>query len=40
MDIRLLTYEELNQIKGGYWIWVDGEWVWIEDDIKKYPLST
>ena len=37
MEIKLLANEELNQIKGGYWIWIDGSWFWIEDGVNKIP---
>ena len=30
MDMEVLTNQELSAIKGGEWVLIDGEWVWID----------
>ena len=32
MDMEVLTNQELTAIKGGKWVLVDGEWIWIDDN--------
>lgn len=29
-DIEQLTFPQLDQIKGGQWIMIEGEWYWVE----------
>lgn len=31
MEIETLTNQELSSIKGGRWIYKDGEWIWLEE---------
>ncbi len=31
MEIETLTKQELSSIKGGRWIYKDGEWIWLEE---------
>lgn len=26
-----LSKEEMAELKGGQWVMIDGEWIWIED---------
>lgn len=30
MDMEVLTNQELSAIKGGEWVLIDGEWIWID----------
>jgi len=30
MDMEVLTNQELSTIKGGDWVLIDGEWIWID----------
>lgn len=32
MDMELLTNQELSAIKGGEWVLIDGEWIWIDNN--------
>ena len=32
MDMEVLTNQELSAIKGGEWVLVDGEWIWIDEN--------
>lgn len=32
MDMEVLTNQELSAIKGGKWVLIDGEWIWIDDN--------
>ncbi len=37
------TAFELSQIRGGEWVNVDGEWIWIEDHVIDdigYPIKS
>lgn len=31
MNMEVLTNQEMSVIKGGDWIYVDGEWIWIDN---------
>lgn len=31
-NLEQLSMEELRQIKGGDWVFINGEWVWREND--------
>lgn len=31
MEIELMTEKELTSIKGGQWVYWEGEWYWFED---------
>ena len=33
LKFKKLTEFELSQIRGGEWVNVDGEWIWIEDHV-------
>lgn len=42
-EIKKLTEFELSQIRGGEWVNVDGEWIWIEDHVIDdigYPIKS
>lgn len=32
MGIELLTDSELSAIIGGRWVYIDGQWIWIEEN--------
>lgn len=31
MEMETMTEQELSSIKGGRWVYLQGEWHWIED---------
>lgn len=37
MEIQELTQEEMEALKGGVWIILNGEWIWIEE--RKNPIN-
>ena len=43
LKFKKLTEFELSQIRGGEWVNVDGEWIWIEDHVIDdigYPIKS
>jgi len=31
MDIELMIKQELSAVKGGIWVYWNGEWIWIDE---------
>lgn len=32
MDMEVLTNQELSAIKGGIWVLIDDEWIWVDNN--------
>ena len=35
MEVETLTKQELSSIKGGRWVYLEGEWYWAEKLLKR-----